>query len=685
MHWNDSQLAKVAPMAPPPRPVPANQRPPGSSVRTNQEMRSSLRSCDYDTEHDSGVDSVTSVASVDLTNPEAQYAAVMVHNKVNRKSFLHSHYDPRSHPALADVSLPPSWISSSCQKVQLTVQTEAGSLPAAKNSFLHSLLQMEQKPAEAWPPFPAAEVARAPASGRPDPAPLSASDGTQSGGSHVKSSQTAGSNGVATCVTRRNSFNRIHRNSKRHSFRRNNTAGLSSPEVLATIPDEAGRKKAPRQAFQAKSGGVTNRKNVRSPVPANKVAALASKFNMLMDSASASVIQPSTTKTLPGSQSMKWRVVPKTNAGIVERAKAPPPQNAAPAHPHAHNPDVKSWPHSGRQPEALVSPLSSGCVPEASGSQLRSSWPHSGSRLPDSPPSSKAGLKTGKEAEALKTEASRSATSLKDATKSIPATEMTGSGNTPPGTVKSIVKQAIRKFEKMEDLPDSGIVAVPPGASPVSPAPMPTLPAESTEVMDNFTPNLSFLWRNSNALLTGSYYEMGLPPPNTYDTIRSADCNRSSSSSGGYDEIQSPQDAEDRKASGYTYDELSFQRRPSDGYILPGHPESLSSSALGYERVLPPEEKPELSYEECRTTALPDTPAMLYDDIQGYTGYSGSNSYEPIYADLHIGSRASTLPPPQPVKELHVPDPGISSSKYFLSYTIDCSLHVVTQTFTRCL
>ena len=187
---------------------------------------------------------------------------------------------------------------------------------------------------------------------------------------------------------------------------------------------------------------------------------------------------------------------------------------------------------------------------------------------------------------------------------------------------------------------------------------------ESPRMPDAIIPNSSFLWRNSSTLPAESYYEMGPGGRNTYDTIRSADYNRSSSSSNGYDEIQSPEG--DRKTSAYTYDELSFQRRPSDGYILPGQPESLSSSALGYERILPPEEKPELGYEPCGTGSLPPTSslAMLYDDIQGYSGYSGSNSYEPIYADLHTGSRRmSTLPAVHLVKELDDADPELSSSK----------------------
>jgi hypothetical protein len=122
----------------------------------------------------------------------------------------------------------------------------------------------------------------------------------------------------------------------------------------------------------------------------------------------------------------------------------------------------------------------------------------------------------------------------------------------------------------------------------------------------------------------------------------------------------------------------------SGGYIDPG-----SSSALGYERILPPEDQrgnttaeqtededgSTLRYEECGSpsgaipscsspitvTALPaivcedqlDSISYLYDDIRtvglgrngggGYGGcYSGSNhSYEPIYA--HLGEVTSKM------------------------------------------
>ena len=246
-------------------------------------------------------------------------------------------------------------------------------------------------------------------------------------------------------------------------------------------------------------------------------------------------------------------------------------------------------------------------------------------------------------------------------------------GRQPEVTVKTPSCDQLPKtgsIDRPEELSVSGHVSLQPEVAHSSP--VASLPADSV------APNTSFLWRNSNLLPAESYYEMAPPGRNTYDTIRNADDNRSSTSSGGYDEIQSPPEvySGSRKSSGYSYDELSFQQCPSDGYILPGHPESLSSSALGYERILPPEAKPEeQTYEQCRPGSLPDPPPMLYDDIQGYSGYSGSNSYEPIYADLHTGSlKTCAPPPPLPAAEVLVkqpvdPESELSSSKYYPFYS----------------
>ncbi|XP_059350138.1 uncharacterized protein LOC130686438 [Daphnia carinata] len=326
------------------------------------------------------------------------------------------------------------------------------------------------------------------------------------------------------------------------------------------------------------------------------------------------------------------------------------------------------------------------------------------------------------------------------------------------GTVMSIVKQAIRKFEKFED----GKVV---GCDPTSGHPTsghPSAPAagvdgqlvasscsvhyqEPTAVIpEGIEPNNSFLWRDqksmqsliyeatsfnervaTTAAVCGTtrtnaepcdYYEMG---SSKYDTLRSRQSNAydtlhhrnqsksSSSSSSGYDEIQSPcsltsnpSDAatsvkyDDVKLTPncVTYDELSYLtgRRQSNGYdelmrsplsttSSGGYIDPGSSSALGYERILPPEaEQTEdedgstLRYEECGSpsgqasssvvtvTAMPaivcedqlDSISYLYDDIRtvdlgrnsrGYGGcYSGSNhSYEPIYA--HLGEATSKM------------------------------------------
>jgi hypothetical protein len=338
------------------------------------------------------------------------------------------------------------------------------------------------------------------------------------------------------------------------------------------------------------------------------------------------------------------------------------------------------------------------------------------------------------------------------------------------GTVMSIVKQAIRKFEKLEDgkTPIAGVESSNndnnnPSASTT---PMSVDGATSScyyyqepaaVIPEGIEPNNSFLWRDqksmqnliyeatsfsertATSLTTGrgglhpdacNYYEMG---SSKYDTLRSRRSNAydtlhhrnqskssSSSSSSGYDEIRSPDSLtsnpsdpatsvkyDDIKLTPncvVTYDELSYLtgRRQSNGYdelmrsplsttSSGGYIDPGSSSALGYERILPPEDQrghhataeqtdadedgSTLRYEECGSpsgviqsssspitvTALPaivcedqlDSISYLYDDIRtvgrggggigGYGGcYGGSNhSYEPIYA--HLGEGTSKM------------------------------------------
>ena len=326
------------------------------------------------------------------------------------------------------------------------------------------------------------------------------------------------------------------------------------------------------------------------------------------------------------------------------------------------------------------------------------------------------------------------------------------------GTVMSIVKQAIRKFEKLED----GKVAVASESNHDNTS-ISTLSVDGATsscyyqepaavIPEGIEPNNSFLWRDQKSMqnliyeatsfsertatsitATGrnhpdscNYYEMG---SSKYDTLRSRRSNAydtlhhrnqsksSSSSSSGYDEIRSPESLtsnpsdpatsvkyDDIKLTPncVTYDELSYLtgRRQSNGYdelmrsplsttSSGGYIDPGSSSALGYERILPPEDQrgnttaeqtededgSTLRYEECGSpsgaipscsspitvTALPaivcedqlDSISYLYDDIRtvglgrngggGYGGcYSGSNhSYEPIYA--HLGEVTSKM------------------------------------------
>ena len=462
---------------------------------------------DYDTE-DSGVDS--SVSSMEMaTHGLVEYAAVIVNNKMNRKSFLHSAYLP------SDASDPPQ-CKSPCKVT----------IPAAKNSFLHSLLQVEQTSEDL-----ATSVQVQQCVSDRDSFLLIAQ-----GGSSVRMKvKSATGSATSSAVLPKNSFsrNRIQRNSARRLSWRHLSSDLAEGVHLASIADESGliRKKTHRRLPSSSA----SRKCVKSPMAASQVATLASKFNLLisqsLDSGSGS-----------GSGS-------SSGSGSFSKVHASASKNSGPC-------AVKRRPVS--KPSVNTTAQVKLEIPE--------SWKLV---LP----------------EAACVDPARS---------------------TVYGTVKSIVKNAIRKFEKLEDGKQCDAVTAPEASSAqVLPPLLPLLP--ESKLPDVIAPNTSFLWRNSNILnssgssgdLPEVYYEMG--NGNTYDTLRSAQAagspTSSSSSSNGYDEI-------------------SFRRRASDGYILPGHPDSLSSSALGYERILPPprvekhfheDDGQTLRYEQCGAAILPAT------------------------------------------------------------------------------
>ena len=86
----------------------------------------------------------------------------------------------------------------------------------------------------------------------------------------------------------------------------------------------------------------------------------------------------------------------------------------------------------------------------------------------------------------------------------------------------------------------------------------------------------------------------------------------------------------------------------------PPGPDSSGSSTLGYEQILPPEsasrcQDAPVRYEQCALASGRSAPAVVrademdnasyvYDDINGY---AASNSYEPIYDQLHGGRIAA--------------------------------------------
>lgn len=612
------------------------------------------RPWDYDTE-DSGVDSVSSVVGLEADqqgrSAGVEYAEVML-GSPGQKSFLHTVYNNNDAEVMCydDVSN----------------RNNIRTLPAietAKNCFLHSLLeeQDDEPPGSAEPPPPSTPTAATTVGTKklsllPELIHLLDSEGgtielVGKDGTRASLKVTLVPPGpavveqppapAAPSLRAKSSFNRAHRNSvKRGSQRRSNKGSGPGAET-------GGVRRRP-------SNGGSSGKRIAMVTPSTKVATLASKFNLLINESRRS---HGTTSNTSGDKTL--------SLSPARRAK-------------------------GAQQSGKL-----GSVVRSAGGGIR----RNSSVKPriDTIPETVDPLPADEECKQPRRKSHQS-----DELRPLPSdpAATTNSSKGMYGTVKSIVKQAIRKFEKLD-------------GAPVEPQ-MPDQPGPSVDyastVLPGIAPNTSFLWRDQRSMqnliyeATSFNERAGSRSESYYDTL----CTRrptsgnaydslnhnkssSSSSSNGYDEIQSPKSESHKSPPSVkyddiikpssSYDQLSFlhskqygngydelQSPPSisssGGYIDPG-----SSSALGYERILPSEghnqasdeDGSTLRYEECGspppagTSAVKAKPSVavreldslsyLYDDIRGggIGGYGGSHhSYEPIYA--HLGEGKASLP-----------------------------------------
>jgi hypothetical protein len=602
------------------------------------------------------------------------------------------------------------------------------------------------------------------------------------------SSTSQSTTSAAVMTSRKNSFNtRLHRNSKRSSQRR-----CHKPEVVAEAattttqtPTSTKNNKmasssvsAPSLANNLSSGGagfitaqrprsVRRRPSLSSSfhkkvvpgfsvsmaIPPSKVAILASKFNSLINESRRTSTSATTTTTA-------------TNNNNNNNAKGPDDDDKK-----LSNPSMESPPITSTWSWRLVGPATTESLVPNKRNNLASSVGRSRPidtipEIIDPPPPLPEETTKSNHIDYSKPRRKSHDLSqpysgrIHPVARPLPSDPAGSFKNRESvyGTVMSIVKQAIRKFEKLEDgkvaaatesSHDNSSASTPPVDGATSSCYYQELAAVIPEGIE---PNNSFLWRDQKSMqnliyeatsfsertatsLTAvgrshpdacNYYEMG---SSKYDTLRSRRSNAydtlhhrnqsksSSSSSSGYDEIRSPESLtsnpsdpatsvkyDDIKLTPnchVTYDELSYLagRRQSNGYdelmrsplsttSSGGYIDPGSSSALGYERILPPEDQrgnatseqtededgSTLRYEECGSpsaaiqscsspitvTALPaivcedqlDSISYLYDDIRtvglgrnggGYGGcYGGSNhSYEPIYA--HLGEGTSKM------------------------------------------
>jgi len=600
--------------------------PPPSSVPSHP---GGQRPWDYDTE-DSGVDSVSSVVGLEADHrqkqggppPSIDYNKVMMVNG-QQKSFLHDRFGGTGTPIPTDEKR--KRVLDCNENNGIYDDVLSSKKGTAKNFFLSSLLE------EATVETPKS-TAKSPAlallpelvqllDSEGGTIELVGRDGTRASLKVTlvpPSPKQPRASSPPSAPVRKSSFNRAHRNSTRRSSQRR---GKHVETVVSSV------------------AGVRRRPSNGKKIPNNKVATLASKFNTLINesrrpnSPSTSVVD----KTISLSPGKRVKTQHTKTVGVKRNPSTKPTVDTIPETPlePAEESVSEHYKHPRRKSHE---------VPKLVHSAVRP--------LPSDP----------------------------------------GRGQSMYGTVKNIVRQAIRKFEKLDGASEVEEIEEEQSVRPSTPP-------------SGIEPNSSFLWRdqktmqnmiyeatgfNGRSAKSETYYDQlcSRRTSNAYDTILNK--SSSSSSSNGYDEIQAPTstNSDSNKVTNCpvnyddiikpaTYDELSFlHRRQSNGYdelLSPlsvsssgGYIDPGSSSALGYERILPPKEPSAddedgstLRYEECGSapqpkslmfTAVPavvqenqlDSISYLYDDIRnGRGGYGGSqNSYEPIYA--HLSEKMAT-------------------------------------------
>lgn len=651
MHLTDETMSDSPELGPPPPPPGAAVQPSGGG-----------RPWDYDTE-DSGVDSVSSVVGLEADQQPrhpsgVEYAEVVV---TGQKSFLHNVYGGVQQPfnKVLDCNdnkkvFTYDRIMKSNNKTQKS-PTQPPVAQTAKNYFLHSLLE-EAETAGSPPSSPAKSPALALLpelvqllDSEGGTIELVGRDGTRAS-LKVTLVPPAHQTASSSVPVAKNNFSRVHRNSIRRSSQRRMKAGEAASVVVSSATGV--RRRVSNGKKTSPSFIVTQQ--------SNKVATLASKFNSLINEnrrthTSTSTSTSADKRLLSPARRAKNATRPQSSSSSI--IKALPNSSGSTSH-------IRRVPSTKPRVDT---------IPE----------------IVDTPP-------TDEQEENNKNNKPRRRSSeiapspklVQPANRPLP-TDPGARGQSMYGTVKNMVKQAIRKFEKL-DGSSATAESVAQEQDP-SPAPPATPPA-------NIAPNTSFLWRDQKSMqnliyeATGfngrttkseSYYDTfgSRRTSNAYDTLLNKS---SSSSSNGYDEIQAPDSSNKSELSSspvkyddivkpVTYDELCFlQRRKSNGYDELQSPPSVSSScyidpgsssALGYERILPPDQQANededgstLRYEECGSpppsvavvTAVPaivqenqlDSISYLYDDIRnGLSGGGSNHSYEPIYAHLSENSK----------------------------------------------
>ena len=600
----------------PPPPIQEQQQ-----QQEQQQMGSNSRGSgrpwdQYDTE-DSGVDSVSSVVGLEAENGKGkavngsvEYADVIVHrvNNGQQKSFLHNIYggvvqqQRRQSPQRVESS--PTTSSKSNPSIRKNLQKIISkysgsnsslcepkrSVETAKNSFLHSLLDDDESPppvtSEGLPPPPTLTLDLLPelvqlldaVQMKNGTVELVGRDGTRASLKVTLTGPVAAVISSPDKIRRKSSFNRIHRNSKRSSQRRK--VAPSSSEAVTVPVTNVRRRPSSKKSTQPFTVSVAS---------GTKVATLASKFNSL----------------------------------ISEGTTSPPPP-----------PSVSAQSTSGRRsctPDKPLSPAGRSTTTTKSVSAQSNIRPVTAP--PPPPPTRSATVKRNPSSSIKPTidtipeiyPLPEGSAEIEEQQPIAPRRRRSGQYPTQPagvyGTVKSIVKQAIRKFEKLEVTSTSrtiqGEESTGDNCAQSQQSTDYSITNESgtsvkSPMPEGIAPNTSFLWRDQRSMqnliyeatafgertaataaketaddaTASTYYDTFSREANTYDTLQhlrdrvrsnndvsvggaggGGTTNKSSPSpsTNGYDEIGQPP-ASDATISPppCTKSSASSSRRPSD-------------------------------------------------------------------------------------------------------------------------